>query len=79
MILAANSEVFKRMFMTSSCKEVQTGIINITDANAVIMEAFVEYIHRGKVEILEPVAVGLFKVADKYNVKPLKVGFKKDF
>jgi hypothetical protein len=61
------------MLLTVNCKEVQTGTIEITDAKAVVIEALVEYMHRGDVKNLDSVAVELFKMADKYDVEPLKV------
>jgi hypothetical protein len=73
--LAANSPVFERMFLTTACKEVQTGIVEIKDTKATVIEALIEYMHCGTVENLEPIAIELFKVADKYDVQPLKVDF----
>jgi hypothetical protein len=67
------------MFMTGNCKEAQTGVVEITDVKAVVFEAFIEYIHRGKVDSLDPIAVELLKLADKYDVEPLKVSFRKTF
>jgi hypothetical protein len=73
MILSANSVVFERMFLTPNCKEVQTGILELKDTNADVMEAFIKYIHRGEIEISETIAIDLFKLSHKYDVKPLIV------
>jgi hypothetical protein len=64
------------MFMTTNA-EVQVEHLKINDVKAAVFEAFVEYIHRGKVDNLEPIAVELMKFADKYKVEPLKVSFWK--
>jgi hypothetical protein len=63
------------MLLTSNCTEVQTGIIKITDIKADVVEALVEFMHRGEVNNFESIAVDLFKAADKYYVEPLKVNF----
>lgn len=73
MILVAHSNVFKRMFSTPNCKETQTGIIEIKDFKAPIIEALIQFMHIEEVDNLEPNAIDLFKVADKYNVEGLKV------
>jgi hypothetical protein len=71
--LAANSSVFESMFLTDNCKEVQTGIVEIKDTKATVIEALIEFMHCGMVENLEPLATELLKVSDKYDVQPLKV------
>jgi hypothetical protein len=63
------------MFSTANCIETQTGIVDIKDIKADVMEGFIQYMYLGKVENLEPIAVDLFKAADKYNVSGLKVDF----
>jgi hypothetical protein len=65
MILAANSPVFERMFLMLNCKEMQTGIIEIKDTKAAVMEGLIEYMHTGGVEHLEPIKVDLFKLSHK--------------
>jgi hypothetical protein len=72
-ILAANSPVFERMLSTPNCKEMQTGVVQVKDTNAAAMEALIEYMHRGKVDISETIAIDLFKLSHKYDVEPLNV------
>jgi hypothetical protein len=71
--LAANSAVFERMFLMKMCKEMQTGIVKIKGTTADAMGAFIEYMHRGEVDISEPIAIDLFKLSHKYDVTPLNV------
>jgi hypothetical protein len=59
------------MFLTPNCKEVQTGIVELKDTKAAAMEKLIEYIHRGEIEISETIAIDLFKLSHKYDVKPL--------
>lgn len=63
------------MFLDDNSRAVQTGIIEIRGVNVAVVEALIEYFHRGKVENLEPGAVDLFKFANEYKVEPLKAGF----
>jgi hypothetical protein len=79
MILTVNSAVFEAMFSTSNCKEVQTGIVQVTDVKAAVIEGLLEYMHRGKIDNLDAIAVDLFKISDKYMVGPLKVCLILDF
>jgi hypothetical protein len=63
------------MFSTNNCTETQTGIIEITDIKANVMEALIKYMYLDKVGDLSSISIDLFKAADKYRVKELKVGF----
>jgi hypothetical protein len=61
------------MFLTDNCVETKTGVINIKDIKADVMEGFIQYMYIGKVDGFDAIAIDLFKAADKYNVSGLKV------
>jgi hypothetical protein len=61
------------MFLTDNCVETKTGVINIKDIKADVMEGFIQYMYIGKIDGFDPIAIDLFKAADKYNVSGLKV------
>jgi hypothetical protein len=61
------------MFLTINCTETQTGIVEITDIKANVIEALIKYMYLGKVDNIG--SIDLFKAADKYRVEGLKVGF----
>jgi hypothetical protein len=71
MVLAAHSEVFKKM-LTSSMKEETTVVIEIYDFNVKTINALIEYLHKDSVDNLSEVAFELFKVAHKYGIKGLE-------
>jgi len=72
MILAAHSAVFKKMFATVECNEAQTGKILIKDTKADVMEALIEFMHLGTLEVPDEIASDLLILADKYEVQELK-------
>lgn len=72
-VLIANSAVFERMLFTPNCKEIQSGVFKLADTKATVIEALIEFMHRGKVDDLNSVAIDLFKLSHKYGVYPLHV------
>jgi hypothetical protein len=58
---------------TSGMKEETTGVIEIENFDAKTIKALIEYLHKECVDDLSDVAVELFKAADKYSIKGLKV------
>lgn len=59
--------------LMSDMKETSTGIIRMEDVDVNIMDAFIEYLHLKSVHNLDEIAVGLFDLADKYQISDLKV------
>jgi hypothetical protein len=61
--------VFERTFLTTNCIEAQTGIIEIRDITASVMEGLIQFMYIGKVENIDLISIDLFKAADKYKVE----------
>jgi hypothetical protein len=71
MVLAANSEIFKKMLMSDTNQET-INEITIYDFDVKTINGLIEYLHTESVENLSEVAFDLFKAADKYSIKRLK-------
>jgi hypothetical protein len=54
-------------------KEQATGVVELHNFNVKTINALIEYLHKESVDHLSEVAVELFKAADKYSIKGLKV------
>lgn len=72
-ILRARSHVFDSM-LSHDMKEKNSGIIDIPDCDPQAMELFLLYVYCGKVETLDQSTMfGLYYIADKYDLKDLKI------
>jgi len=69
--LMAHSPVFDRMFK-SGMKEAQTGKVTLSDTTPIIIQALVKYLHVHYIEDLDEEALGLYFLADKYEITDLK-------
>jgi hypothetical protein len=63
------------MLLTENCVEARTGVIEMKKTKAAVIQGLIEFMHLGRVENLEPVAVDLLKLSDKYKMEELKIGF----
>ncbi|CAD5231392.1 unnamed protein product [Bursaphelenchus xylophilus] len=70
MVLAANSEVFHRMFMTD-CSEVDTGFMVMEGVDPAPVEAMLQYMFHKK-SVDDDLAREVIILADKYQVPDLK-------
>lgn len=61
------------MFMTADCTEAQTGVIEINNIKASVMEALIQYMHLKTVDDLDGIARELFVASDKYDMDELTV------
>ncbi|XP_065209112.1 speckle-type POZ protein-like [Planococcus citri] len=71
-ILAARSSVFRAMFK-SNMQESQNNHITITDIERETFEEMLYYIYTGKAQNLNESAFELLPVADKYDLKGLRI------
>lgn len=72
-ILRARSRVFQSM-LDHDMKEKKSGVIDIPDCDPQAMELFLSYVYCGRVETLDQSnMLGLYYVADKYEMHGLKV------
>lgn len=69
--LMAHSIVFDRMFK-SGMKEARTGTITLNDTTPTIFQALVKYLHVHNIEDSDEDALGLYFLADKYEIIDLK-------
>ena len=69
-ILGSRSSVFKAMF-TNSCKESQTGCVNIDNMEPEVLKDLITFIYSGKVKKLEDNAADLFVAAHMYMIESL--------
>lgn len=71
-ILAARSDVFSAMFQCEM-KESESGLINIEDIDASVMEVFLKYLYSGSIPdtLTGDMLLKLFSAGDKYLVYPL--------
>lgn len=71
-ILAARSSVFESMFKLDMV-EKDSGVVNIDDCEPDIVQDFLLFVYTGNVNHVTSVNMaGLFKIADKYDLKELK-------
>lgn len=71
-ILMARSPVFEAM-LSHEMTEKNEGVIDVPDCDPEAMEQFLLYMYCGKVEKWNTdIAIGLYYLADKYNMTPLK-------
>jgi hypothetical protein len=63
------------MFLTSNCIETKSNVIEIEDIKLIVMEVLIKYMYLGKLDDIGSIAIDLFKAADKYKIKGLKVSF----
>ncbi|CAL1272629.1 unnamed protein product [Larinioides sclopetarius] len=71
-ILSIRSPVFDSMFQNDML-EKSTGVVNITDVDAEILNMMLEYIYSDKLEDLQMEnAMKLYQAADKYQILSLK-------
>ncbi|CAD5223805.1 unnamed protein product [Bursaphelenchus okinawaensis] len=70
MVLAANSKVFHRMFMTD-CNEVDAGFMVMQDCEPAAVEAMLFYMFEKK-SVDEDLARDVMLLADKYQMSELK-------
>lgn len=70
-ILRARSHVFESM-LSHDMMEKNSGVIDVPDCDPHAMEVFLLYVYCGKVEILEDNMLGLYYIADKYEMEGLK-------
>lgn len=77
-ILAARSPVFLRMLETDM-QEKKNSKIEFTDISMDILSEMVQYLYTGKVENIKEYACDLVKLADKYDIKGLKLMCEKQF
>ena len=70
LILAARSPVFAAMFQNDML-ESKTNEVEIADVEPVVLKALLEFIYTGDC-VVGNLAEGLFRAADKYNIKDLK-------
>ncbi|KAJ6644143.1 Speckle-type POZ protein [Pseudolycoriella hygida] len=71
-ILAARSPVFAAMFR-SEMKEVESGLIDITDMEADILMEMLQYIYTDEMNALDEIAIDLLVAADKYGIERLRI------
>ena len=71
-MLTVQSSVFKAAMSNDGLIEAQTNVIKIKDASAEPVESLVEFLHLGTIR-LEYMNEELFELADRYDVKDLKV------
>ncbi|KAI6195682.1 hypothetical protein M3Y94_01016400 [Aphelenchoides besseyi] len=69
-ILCSQSEVFYRMF-THQTKEKATGIVNIKNFDAQVVEKMLVFFYFGKVDDMNSWAHRLLKIADYYEIQGL--------
>jgi hypothetical protein len=74
-ILMAHSAVFECMFTANGLKESETNQVEIKDFEPNVMKAFIKYLHLGQLDKtdIEPIALALFEMANKYLVNHLSV------
>lgn len=71
-ILYARSQVFGCM-LTHDMNEKSSGVVDIPDCDPHAIEQFLSYVYSGKVDALnQSNMLGLYYVADKYNMMQLK-------
>jgi len=71
-VLAARSQVFDSMFSQNMLENI-SGVINISDCDADVFEAFLTFLYSGQLdEIPSSIVVGLYDIADKYDLPELK-------
>lgn len=71
-ILMARSTVFEAM-LSHDMTEKNEGVIDVPDCDPESMQEFLHYVYCGKVENWSSdIALGLYYLADKYNIIPLK-------
>lgn len=71
-VLASCSAVFEAMF-TNEMKEKETSEVKIDDVEANVFTEILRFVYTGKVEKPEVLASDLLFVADKYDLKNLKI------
>jgi len=69
--LMAHSIVFDRMFKSETEKE-QTGTITLNDTTPTIVQSLVKYLHVHTIEDSEEKVLGLYFLAEKYEITGLK-------
>ncbi|XP_065209103.1 speckle-type POZ protein-like isoform X2 [Planococcus citri] len=71
-ILATRSSVFNAM-LRNDMQESQKNLINITDIEQETFEEMLHYIYTGKTKNLDELAFELLPIADKYDLKELRI------
>ncbi|XP_065202413.1 speckle-type POZ protein-like [Planococcus citri] len=71
-ILSSRSKVFEAMFQ-HDLQENQTSRIQVNDINEVVFLEILRFIYTGKVENLDSLASELLPVADRYDLRKLKI------
>lgn len=77
-IIAARSSVFAEMFKDETSGK-ETGVITIPDCDPGAFKEFLRYVYSGRLQNISfRCAVGVFRIADKFNVKEL-ISFCMDY
>ena len=71
-ILGARSPVFAAMFK-NDMKEKKTGEVNISDCDFDAFNVFLLFLYSGERQFTKCNVCELYKIADKYDVQPLKL------
>jgi hypothetical protein len=71
-ILAARSDVFSRLFSTEMIERAES-VLHIEDVKPEVVEEFIYYIYNDTTSKLKLFPLELYIIADKYNVKGLKM------
>jgi len=72
-VFMACSDVFRRMLSCPDSVEAKSGIVKIEDIKPEFIDALIRWIYQVDVENMDEIVMDLYKVADKYDIAPLKM------
>jgi len=70
-ILMAHSEIFEIMLSSPNSLEAQTGVIKMENVSAAVVKVLIQWTHTFKVDNIDEISEGLYKVSHKYEIYPL--------
>ena len=70
-VLSSRSDVFATMFKNKSMSEAQSGVVEIDDFKADVIEAMIDFIYNDEIKEKKKITANLLRAAEKYNIGDL--------